>query len=151
MWTVPVIDCLSGKGPFHCWKRGKYDLYFKGCTVIQSCVAAALAAECHFTKQIYTESKMGPVSNASKISRWWWKILRLPLILPIRHRGKPSPEGWNIISVFSRFRIFPNSFTWLGEVSASTHDPQFGQMATGMPHYSQWYWYWKTQMPPVSV
>lgn len=49
--------------------RGKYDLCFKGFTVTQSCVTVALAAECHFAKQLYTESKMDPDSNASKISR----------------------------------------------------------------------------------
>lgn len=42
--------------------RGKYDLCFKGSTMIQNCVTVALAGECHFAKQLYTESKMGPVS-----------------------------------------------------------------------------------------
>lgn len=42
-----------------------------------------------------------------------------------------------VTALFCHFRIFPIPITWLWEVSASPGTPQFGQMATGLPHYSQ--------------
>jgi len=145
MWAIPVIVRPSTRQ--RSW--GECTACVLRAVLIQSCLTVAQAAECHFAKQLYAESEVGPVSNSSKVNRTWWKIMCLPLILPICQRGKPSPEGWNIIAQFSYFRIFLFSITWLEQVAVSAGDPQFGQVDAGIHCYSQWYWHWKIQMPPL--